>query len=65
MLSEDDEIGHVNFQYCLLERHFPGKTGSKGRGRVKSVLEIGQTVETVLGIRDGIQVHFSFHTGGD
>jgi hypothetical protein len=29
---------------------------------VERVQEMGETVETVLGLRDGIQVHSSFHT---
>jgi hypothetical protein len=35
---------------------------TEGRGRVESVQEMGETEETVLGIRDGIQVYSSFHT---
>jgi hypothetical protein len=44
-----------------------GKNG--GQGRVERVQEMGEMVETVLGIRDGIQVNSSFlsmcfeHTG--
>ena len=38
-----------------------GQTEPKERGRVESVQEMGETAETVLGIRDGIQVHSSFH----
>ena len=34
----------------------------KGRGRVESVQEMGETTETVLGMCTGIQVHSSFHT---
>ncbi len=36
--------------------------GKGGKGRVENVQVLGQTVETVLGIRDGIQLHCSFHT---
>jgi hypothetical protein len=31
-------------------------------GRVERVQEMGEMVQTVLGIRDGIRVHSSFHT---
>jgi hypothetical protein len=54
-------IFFISPEICLLERPLPHKTGPKGRGRVDSVQEMG-TVETVLGIRNGIQVHSSFHT---
>ena len=37
-----------------------GKKGGQGRG--ERVQEMGEMVETVLGMRDGIQVHSSFHT---
>jgi hypothetical protein len=30
--------------------------------RWERVQEMGETVETVLGFRDGVQVHSSFHT---
>jgi len=33
-----------------------------GQGRVERVQEMGETVETVLRLRDGIPVHCSFHT---
>ena len=36
--------------------------GKKGGGRVERGQEMGENVEIVLGIRDGIQVHSSFHT---
>ena len=48
------------------KRHLPVKTGpvgKGGKGRVERVQEMGKTVENVLGIRDGIQVDCSFHTG--
>ncbi len=33
-----------------------------GKRRVERVKEMGSTAENVLGMRDGIQVHSSFHT---
>jgi hypothetical protein len=54
-------IFFISPEIGLLERPLSHKTGPKGRGRVESVQEMG-TVETVMGIRNGIQVHSSFHT---
>jgi hypothetical protein len=44
------------------EKTLDGQTGPKGRGRVESVQEMGEKVETVLEMCDGTQVYSSFHT---